>query len=106
MNTDTRELEARVVELERKLGALTAYCEDLQSRITMMAVAKVAETRFPYWNWQLCRGMSSEDRRRLTIVLGALDARAEGASMPAEHHKDVEGVDHDILYGNQPLQAA
>lgn len=106
MNTDTRELELRVQELERKLEALTEYCEDLETRITTMAVAKVGEPRFPYWNWQLCHRMSTEDRRRLTLVLSALEARAEGSCLSKEFQKEIEGVPNDLLYSDEPLQAA
>jgi hypothetical protein len=71
-----------------------------------MAVAKVAEPRFPYWNWQLVGGMPIEDRRRLTHVLWALNARAEGSCLWKEFQKEIEGVPNDLLYSDEPLQAA
>lgn len=106
MNGDTTKLEARIEALERRLEALTEYCEDLEDRITTMAVAKVPEARFPYWNWQLCRGMSTEERRTLSFVLSILDARVEGSPIAEEFRKDIAGVPLDILYSDKPIQAA
>ena len=98
MNTDTHELEARIAELERKLKALTEYCEGLEDRIIKLAVAKVPEPRFPYWNWQLCRGMSTEERRTLSFVLSILDARVEGSPIAEEVRMDIAGVPLVTVY--------
>lgn len=103
MSSDAANLEARIDELERQLETVTEYCEDLEDRITTMAVAKVPEPRFPYWNWQLGRRMSTEQRRRMSFVLSTLDDRVQGLEMILQ--KDIPGVDHDVLYGDKPLQA-
>lgn len=98
-------LETRLALAERRIEELTAYCEDLEDRLTRLAVAKVAESRFPFWNWELQRGMSQAERTRLTIVLTYLDDRVIGLSTPEALRKDIDGIPHDVLHGEAPLAA-
>jgi len=103
MSNTTRTLEARIEELERKVEALTEHCAELKDRLRLMAVAKVSEPRFPFFNWQLFHGSSLEDQGKMFCVLTALDDRVTGRDTPPEFRKEIEGVPNEVLYGDQPL---
>lgn len=103
MDTATLELEAKIATLERKLEMVTEYCQELEERIKKLALVKCPEPRFPFWNWQLCRGMSREEWRRLSVVLSFLEDRVAGEPVPEALHKDIGGIPQRVLFGDEPL---
>jgi hypothetical protein len=93
-------LENRIKELEHQVERLTERCDELQDMLHTMALAKLADPRYPYWNWLLINRISDEVRMPLTMLLGALNDRVISLELPDElKKKGIDGVPQEVLYG-------
>lgn len=106
MSAESDELESRIRKLEATLKALTHRCEELEGRAIMMALAKLDDPRFAYWNWLLRTSFLNQCRLNLTILLPALNNRIKGEPLPREKQEMIEGISSDLMYGSGPLPSA
>jgi hypothetical protein len=104
MSSGTKDLENKIEALENRIEALSARCHDLERRMIRMAVSKISDPRYPYWNWFLCRGASEEEMLKLNVLLSAMHGRVTGSPLPNETNKSIDGVSLDLLsHGSGPL---
>jgi len=98
MSSDTERLLEIIQNLTDKVHMLSLRCDDLESRLIRLAVAKIPDPRYPFWNWMLRQGMPDETRLRLMALLSALEGRMTGTQLPGADSK--LGVSHDLVYGS------
>lgn len=104
MSSSIRNLEKKIETLESEIDALRKRCHDLEWRMVRLAVAKIPDPRYPYWNWILSGAIPEETMVTLNLLLSALNERLTGVEIPNEEQKDIEGVSRDVLYGSGPLR--
>lgn len=103
MSSDIEKLENKIKELEGTIEALTNRCDVLEWRLLTLAISKIPDPRYPFWNWILSHGMPEETRLRLTALLSALQGRVTGTQLPSVEEKI--GISGDLLTGSGPPRA-
>ena len=85
-----------------RVTALEMELENLRDRVDRLAVSKLSDPRFPYFEWLVLHEITPDAQSRLETVLTILSYRVEGAPVPDLLRKPLEGVDLDLLYEEGP----
>lgn len=65
-------------DVDARLAQLEARVQELSDRLTTLAVCKLADPRYPYFEWQVSHPMSAQEQVKLDLLLRVLSARFAG----------------------------
>ncbi|MCP3776570.1 hypothetical protein NLX71_25325 [Paenibacillus sp. MZ04-78.2] len=75
------ELEGKIRLLEQEVYSLKDELKKVTEQMYLLALVKVPEPRFPYWNWLILNRYSEEDRQKLELILRLFSAKVEKESI-------------------------
>lgn len=104
MNSKIKRLEKKIKKLESKVETLEDQCGDLRDRLHRMAISKISDPRYTYWNWQLSRPVPEETVRELNHLLSSLSHRVKGTEIDDMFKKSIPGISSEWLYASGPLK--
>lgn len=81
-----------------KVSALELELEILRERVSRLAVSKLSDPRFPYFEWLVLHEVTPEAQSRLETVLTILSYRVEEVPVPDLLRRPLPEVDLDLLY--------